>query len=337
MRVGIPHTGGALLAHARARQHPILVSANAFARFAPRGRADAGAFLGFKRDLQAFQGLDVALDSAGFVSAQLGDYRWPVEAYVELAAALRPTWYAAPDYCMEPEVAADKATRMLRLAGTAHNYARCARLASKRGINAPMPVIQGWELGDYLRCIEWLPVFEWPQLVGIGSMCRRPIEGPNGVIAIVNALADVLPSHCRFHLFGVKQHPLVSTLERVASVDSMAWDAAARAERRTGRTMEFRIGHMERWLARQHTLTRQRMPPLRIKATATCSGEARSVREIVGERLAARIMDDDIEYSGANVLLEYGSCWGSAYAQQQGLSAVADRATIEAFLDDNCM
>lgn len=337
MRVGIPHTGGALLAHARERKLPILVSANAFARFARRGRADAGAFLGFKQDLQSFAGLDVALDSAGFVSAKLGDYRWPIEAYVDLAASLQPTWYAAPDYCMEPEIASDKATKLLRLAGTARNYARCTRLAGRRGIPPPMPVVQGWELDDYLRCIEWLPVIDWPELVGVGSMCRRPIGGPNGVVAIVSALVDALPTHCKLHLFGVKSSPLLASLPRVASVDSMAWDAAARAEYRTGRTMDIRIAHMERWLARQSNLMAERAALPSIKATATGSVDAHSVREIVGERLARRIMDDDIEYADAGVMLAYGACWGSAYATQQGLSPLRDRADIEVFLDENCM
>lgn len=50
--------------------------------------------------------------------------------------------------------------------------------------------------------------------------------------------------HVRVHLFGVKSTVLdrIAYHPRVASVNSMAWDF--HAERRTGRDMAYRIGHM---------------------------------------------------------------------------------------------
>ena len=93
------------------------------------------------------------------------------------SAAIRPTRVTAP---VAPPVASrrllvaeDDAIRRLRLAATAQNHAVCAAAAARRGLPAPMPVIQGWTVSDYLLSVDWMPVVEWPSLVGVGSMCRR--------------------------------------------------------------------------------------------------------------------------------------------------------------------
>jgi hypothetical protein len=60
LRVGIPHRGGKLAAHAFERGYPVMVSANAF--FDPRSET-------FKvPQYSPLQDMDVALDSAGFVA-----------------------------------------------------------------------------------------------------------------------------------------------------------------------------------------------------------------------------------------------------------------------------
>lgn len=54
-------------------------------------------------------------------------------------------------------------------------------------------------------------------------------------------------------MFGVKSTAMSALAHhpRLASVDSMAWDFAARCDRRTGRDMDFRIQHMHRWAQSQ--------------------------------------------------------------------------------------
>lgn len=258
VRVGVPLTGGRLVAAARERRYPVLFSANAFARTYPKGHEREGFFKGFSRpDPIQFEGLDAALDSAGFVAAvKYGDYRWTVDDYLDLVASFSWSWWAAMDYCCEPAVAADRPLRLLRLAGTARMLGQCRAEASRRGIPAPMPVLQGWTPAEYVTCAEWLPLIEWPDLIGIGSVCRRQVNGPDGILAILEAVDAILPSHCKVHLFGVKSTvlDLIAHHPRVSSVDSMAWDVAARAERRTGRDMDFRIGHMEAWTTKQMTI-----------------------------------------------------------------------------------
>jgi hypothetical protein len=121
-----------------------------------------------------------------------------------------------------------------------------------------MPVLQGRTPEDYGRCAEALHLSMLPgTVVGIGSMCRRDIHGPEGLVAIVSHLDRVLPIGVRLHLFGVKGSALPWLLpfaHRVASIDSQAWGSAARREaHRTGRSKSdvFAADHMERWTSAQ--------------------------------------------------------------------------------------
>jgi hypothetical protein len=267
VRVGIPKTGGALVKAARERGYPVLFSANAFATVEQRGERE-GAFRRFNLpDPEQFAGLDAALDSAGFVAAvRYGDYRWSVESYYDLVQAHDWTWHASMDYCCEPEIAKDRPLRLLRIAATANMLAKCMKEADRRLVKPPMPVLQGWLPDEYALCAGMLPLTRWPDLVGLGSVCRRPVHGPNGILAIIEAIDGLLPPHTKLHLFGVKSAALeqVAGHPRVASMDSMAWDFSARALRRTGRSMNFRIGVMEGWVRKQlqivSTVERSREP-----------------------------------------------------------------------------
>jgi hypothetical protein len=249
LRIGLPLTGGYLVNEARAHGIPVLFSANAFATRDADGRVEVRPPAHGR-----LEQLDAALDSAGFVAmSRYGGYDWTVEQYVRLAGANAWTWWSQMDCCCEPEIARDVAERTLRIAETAYLYAECAKRAADRGMVAPMPVLQGWTPEDYRRSIDRLPVQEWPALAGVGSVCRRDIHGPHGLVRVVEALDRALPAHVRLHLFGVKgtaldilgQHP------RVYSVDSMAWDMAARRQWPTGRTMARRADVLHAWRAAQ--------------------------------------------------------------------------------------
>ncbi len=352
VRAGIPLPSGALVDHARAKGMPILMSANAFARRYPRGHPREGFFKSFRTDLSHLQGLDCVLDSGGYVAmARYNGYSYEIADYIGLVASHCWTHSFAMDFCVEPELASDAPLRRLRLAATAVNYARCVRTAARFKVTAPLPVVQGWELAEYLQCIDWMPVFEWPNLIGVGSMCRRNVHGPDGVLEIVAALDRVLPPTTQLHLFGVKSAAigLLNTLDcqqarpgkppRVFSADSCAWDYAARAENRTGRTMERRIEHLDRWMARQEYAQRVKAPiRARTAEQPTALGTlVATIREISADRLAAMLLDEDIEYQDAVISLERSDCWARAYAHQHKLSPESDRAKIEEFLADACL
>lgn len=246
MRLGIPASFPRFSAAARALDAPMLVSANAFAR---RGA------LKFHR-VDPFDGADVALDSAGFVAMmRYGGYPWSVAAYVRLAAARPWAWWASRDYCCEPQIAGNAEEVSRRIALTVASLSECREAADLAGIAAPMPVLQGWHPADYLRCAEAMGSL--PALVGVGSVCRRSLAGSDGLLSVLGALDAALPRHVRLHLFGVKGSAIAALAghPRIASVDSMAWDFAARREKSKrglpSCTIEHRAAEMRRWYGQQ--------------------------------------------------------------------------------------
>jgi len=220
----------------------------------------------------------VALDSAGFTAMKLGGYRWTVAEHVRFIVTNgggehsgRPypwLWWAAMDYCCEPEIAKDRAEVERRIALTVSTYAETLAELDwwrEEGVSDtpdPMPTIQGWEPADYERCAEDLARVcrdgRLPDLVGVGSVCRRSLRGPTGLLAVLSRLDRVLPKHVRLHLFGVKgallDH-LAPFSNRIASVDSAAWDYRARKvahlEKRSC-TVAHRAEHMRAWHGRQN-------------------------------------------------------------------------------------
>lgn len=93
---------------------------------------------------------------------------------------------------------------------------------------------------------------------------------------------------------------------RVASVDSMAWDVQARVERRTGRDIAFRIGHMEAWAEKQRRLVerhRRRAGVPRRTLLPQARGPLNSREDLALEALALEyaelVLEDNVDYRDA--------------------------------------
>ena len=130
IRIGLPIPGGQLARAAAALDAPVLISANAFRRDGV-----------WRRVSDSLAGLDIALDSAGFVAMKrYGGFPWSAAEYLDLVAAHRWAWYAAMDYCCEPEIAGDRATVLERVTRTAADYPVLARMAADRELPPPLPV-----------------------------------------------------------------------------------------------------------------------------------------------------------------------------------------------------
>ncbi|BAK66623.1 hypothetical protein SLG_19480 [Sphingobium sp. SYK-6] len=237
--VGLPHLRtGPILNRARAMQVPTLISANALPRWNRRkGRPE---WQGWRLDLlKNADGLSgIALDSAGFVAlSQYRGFPWATEAYLDLAASYPFRWFASMDYCVEPEIAPDREEVRDRISRTIRVNRDCWRGAHDRGIaHRFMPVIRGRVAGDYEKCIDALgDIIDAVPLIGIGSMCRRPVGGSDGVIAIFEHLDRILGSRTMIHGLGIKGTALskLRRLERrVASTDSQAFGLGSRIEAR---------------------------------------------------------------------------------------------------------
>lgn len=262
-----------------------------------------------------------ALDSAGFTAMRLGGYRWTAASYIDMVTtnggdSAKPipwAWYSAMDYCCETEIARDRGEVERRMRLTVDTYADLLalcegwRLEGATDLPDPIPVLQGRLPLDYLWSARELAAAidahhacrcpdggacdaQWhraaaglPDLVGVGSVCRRHLRGPDGLLALLDVLDRHLPRRVKLHLFGVKGDALghlAPYRDRVASVDSMAWDSRARSElqqerkalmltegvdkrtanRRLPMTMRRRLAVMRDWYAKQRLrwLTAQR-------------------------------------------------------------------------------
>jgi hypothetical protein len=110
---------------------------------------------------------------------------------------------------------------------TVANYRHLKQLGPELPI---IPVVQGWQLDDYLRCIDLYTAasidLTAEPLVGVGSICRR--QGTAEIAAIIKALHD---RGLRLHGFGVKTIGLSRYGQYLASADSMAWSLHGRRQR----------------------------------------------------------------------------------------------------------
>lgn len=279
--VGLPHLNeGPILARARELGQTALVSANGLSRWSDRRgwREWIGWRLAQLRNARGLAAL--CLDSAGFVAAaRYGGFPWTLSDYVALAAAYPFRWWASADYCVEAEIARDRGEVIDRLARTIRANLDCRRLAEDHGIaETLMPVIQGRRPTDYERCLDALWGSLKPgALIGVGSMCRRDVHGPEGLIAVIDHLDQVLPAGVLLHAFGVKGSALPYLLpfaHRVASIDSQAYGVRARhAARRAGvsKSDRFVADHLEHWLDAQHARLAAR--PLRLPQTLAAEPE----------------------------------------------------------------
>ena len=167
-------------------------------------------------------------------------------------------------------------------------------------------------------------------MVGIGSVCRRDVHGKDGIAAILTAVDDVLPRHVKVHLFGAKSGALAALggHRRLASVDSMAWDSAARAQRRTGRDMDFRIQHMETWAGRQQCIASSVRPGSAVLGSLSGPSGPRGrlegddlVLEALALQYADLVMGGEVEYRDAVHMCRYDGIVAIAKLGLYGWSA----------------
>ena len=259
--VGLPHLNrGPILERVVQLRQPALISANCLSRWS--NRRGFREWTGWRtRQLSNARRLpSLHLDSAGFVATSLyGAFPWTIAHYVALAASYPFRWWASADYCVEAEIASDRTQVTERLSRTIAANRECRRYADDHGnVSTMMPVIQGRYPSDYERCVDGLwGMIERAPLLGVGSMCRREIPGPEGLIAVVEHLDRILPLGIQLHLFGVKGTALPYLLpfgKRIRSIDSQAYGTSARREalkRGLSKSDLFVADHLERWLIAQ--------------------------------------------------------------------------------------
>jgi len=177
-----------------------------------------------------------ALDSGGFteLSVHGGWQHGPTPA--QYAARVRRyrdqigklAWAAPQDWMCEPWITAKTGLSVAEHQHrTVANYLQLRHLASDLPI---VPVVQGYTVDDYLRCVDRYAAvgidLSTAALVGVGSICRR--QATTDAAAILTALHR--QGVRRLHGFGIKTLGLRRYPHLLTSADSMAWSAVARRQ-----------------------------------------------------------------------------------------------------------
>lgn len=175
--------------------------------------------------------IPICVDSGGFSELSLNG-KWTIspEEYSNELLRLKDLglnfdWCAIQDYMCEPHIIEKTGlTIKEHQKRTIENYLKLKSFND--GINY-IPVIQGFELNDYLECVKMyknsgidLTKFE---TVGIGSVCRR--QSTEEINDIVRTLHNL---NINLHGFGVKTTGLKKYGEYLVSADSLAWSFNAR-------------------------------------------------------------------------------------------------------------
>lgn len=171
------------------------------------------------------------MDSGGFTELSLRGY-WSVSAkqYTEEAYAWSEAiggldWAAPQDWMCEPVMLAKTGKTVLE-----HQERTVASVLELRALEPRIqwiPVIQGWDVADYIRCVDMYDKAGLPlhleSTVGVGSVCRR-----QGTQEIANLLETLSRDGLKLHGFGVKAKGLEKAAPYLKSADSMAWSFRAR-------------------------------------------------------------------------------------------------------------
>jgi hypothetical protein len=187
------------------------------------------------------------LDSGGFT--ELRDYgTWTVDAatyareierYVDLIGP--PDWCAPQDWMSEPFMLARTGLTVAEhQARTVGNY------LDLRALDAPViPVLQGWTLADYERCVRLYADagidLTLEPTVGLGSVCRRQDTDEIGeIVAALHAEGLAL------HGFGCKEGAIRRCGDMLVSADSLAWSKGGK-ERGTCDHLASRCANHLHW------------------------------------------------------------------------------------------
>jgi hypothetical protein len=193
-----------------------------------------------------------ALDSGGFSELSLyGAWRTSAQAYAAAIVRYRDeigalAWAAPQDWMCEPPILA-KTGRTVAF----HQAVTVASVLELRERVGPLvvPVLQGWDLADYVACAEryrdeGLDLVTEP-VVGLGSVCRR--QGTRTIAAIVAELAGY---GLALHGFGIKTKGLGTYARQLVSADSMAWSYVARRQPPLAGCTHRNCANCPRWALR---------------------------------------------------------------------------------------
>lgn len=182
-----------------------------------------------------FSSCDWIMDSGAFSEINLnGKYTFTPKEYLHYVELHQPGLFFNMDYMCEPFVL-QKTGMTVRehQEKTIENQIKIMDLLDNYNIKGNFAgCIQGWQIPDYLTCIDMLKEQGLiTSKMGIGSVCRR--NSRRQIIEVLQTVKQELPN-VRLHGFGVKTDILKEPIvyECLDSCDSMAWSFDGRRQER---------------------------------------------------------------------------------------------------------
>jgi len=181
---------------------------------------------------QPWDGIErLFVDSGGysFILGK-GEYKTTDAEYLNWIAERDPELWALRDYPCEPEVLHDHGRTVNdHQQMTVDRHRNLLNRLSDHGISGqPVAVLQGWDIDDYLQCVDrFQDAGLLTDHVGIGSVCRRNAEAE--IRRVVLAVRDAVPSRVSLHAFGVKSSVLKypDVRDALATADSQSYEYQA--------------------------------------------------------------------------------------------------------------
>lgn len=169
------------------------------------------------------------LDSGGFNElGKYGKYSFTIDHYFnQINNVIKPDYFATMDWmCEQERLDATGLTVDEHIERTVDNAIEI--LNKYEGESKPMVVIQGWEVEDYIKCIDKLKEHDClTEKMGIGSICREVKD--DRIKNIIFACREELPN-TNLHGFGIKKTMLKDSevVKALDSSDSFAWSLSNR-------------------------------------------------------------------------------------------------------------
>jgi len=198
-------------------------------------------------------GATLFVDSGGFPSSFIHNgYNRSDAEYLFFVKKVKAKFFALRDYPCEPQLLKKHGVTVRdQIHRTLDHHIKLLELFERQDINSqPIPVIQGWEVEDYLYCIDMYEehglIFDY---MAVGSTCRR--QAVKETQQVILAVRDELPN-IKLHAFGVKLSVLnnKAVWDALYSADSSAWDYWARFEKRPFPLFERSLARVKEYLAR---------------------------------------------------------------------------------------
>lgn len=194
----------------------------------------------FNRKSKIITGKEWFLDSGAFTYLKNdGKFPFSYGKYLSVVQRQNPSHWACMDWCCEPTVLKSTGLNVLQHIGnTVENGRQLIDFDKDRFVM----VIQGWNVRDYLTCIDYIKDYGLiTKTMGVGTICGR--TDAKMVWEIIKSIRYELPDQTEIHCFGLSLNLLKykEIFDLIDSMDTFAWSRKFGLTIANGVTRDMRL------------------------------------------------------------------------------------------------